>query len=837
MNTGDGDASTEADRTSAMSGVKRKYSESPSRSDGDDNNDSNEEDDSETESMIQEVLEEQHNTRTKELSLTGMRNNPSDRLFFLDVVGEMDEIWPVGSSSPDVLKAIKMLERLPYVAGCLKPRLDEANELLSTTPSSSSRLRAELSREEKQVLDNLKDEKFKEMFLRELQEKLLSEARGKMVSTLNSVQVPTGIVRQQLQALAGLSQAEGTFTRTSQRASQSESVTSRGFNVLETQKIYSVILTNSVDIRDKLPDLSKQPSDEIGQKLQSVAHGFDGYQSEATFLTSEAKGYKMKVLNEMALLRQHVCPMSAQPDKNKSQSRQDGSPKARDAPGAWAHEVDGTQPYVQLLLEAIGECWETSVSSSGSPAKSSVRKEAAITGTEYRRKRTMDFLLQKEGRWNSVIFDDTLTVPMEVKPGSRTSQGPTVLLDEARDQVLSRLAKHLFIGFNFAGFGVPCHSTGIVANMAAVQILQLRYENVGTMNAKLTLYKSDFLPLMTLKNYKRWAQSADTKAKEFRELEEKLFGPERKGGIGESGVPMGMQALFNLIGQLSRKLRGLSVDADNEILGDLLGTGATAVVFRRGGASAARQDSVVKISKFGFGKYIANELRILRQLADNGQGSENRHLPKIVPSDVTDNVQLKTKLGDVCTPLHAIEMSPVGKDAKLVFSTLSSGQSMDANLQLVYSGIMSALNHLHSMKICHFDVSPKNIIIADNGARAVLIDFSISDKCEKSIKGFRGTPNYVHREVFRCYLHNGKEWNALPHHDKAGLGFTLAFFANRCVRSWDVDGFPKRKRAPKVEEEELLVLVMETRLDHAKTAVENCAIKKDIEGLLHCDYK
>ena len=73
---------------------------------------------------------------------------------------------------------------------------------------------------------------------------------------------------------------------------------------------------------------------------------------------------------------------------------------------------------------------------------------------------------------------------------------------------------------------------------------------------------------------------------------------------------------------------------------------------------------------------------------------------------------MKIKLGDVSTPLPAIKISPVGKDAKLVFSTLFSGQSMDANLQLVYSGIMSALNHMHSLKICHFDVAPQNIIIA-----------------------------------------------------------------------------------------------------------------------------
>lgn len=52
------------------------------------------------------------------------------------------------------------------------------------------------------------------------------------------------------------------------------------------------------------------------------------------------------------------------------------------------------------------------------------------------------------------------------------------LLAEGRDQVLGHLAKYLYVGFKFAGFGVPCHATGVVANMAAVQFLCLQYKNV-----------------------------------------------------------------------------------------------------------------------------------------------------------------------------------------------------------------------------------------------------------------------------------------------------------------------------------------------------------------------
>ena len=56
--------------------------------------------------------------------------------------------------------------------------------------------------------------------------------------------------------------------------------------------------------------------------------------------------------------------------------------------------------------------------------------------------------------------------------------------------------------FNFACWGVPCHITGIVVSMAASQMLQLRYENVGSPDAKLVLYRSKLMPLMKVGHLK-----------------------------------------------------------------------------------------------------------------------------------------------------------------------------------------------------------------------------------------------------------------------------------------------------------------------------------------------
>ena len=130
---------------------------------------------------------------------------------------------------------------------------------------------------------------------------------------------------------------------------------------------------------------------------------------------------------------------------------------------------------------------------------------------------------------------------------------------------------------------------------------------------------------------------------------------------------------------------------------------------------------------------------------------------------------------------------------------------------------------------------------SDPGAsnrRAALIDYSIASCLYKKIKGFRGTPNYAHRIIFESTLCNQRMWRPEPKHDKAGLGFTLAYFANRCMRSWDVGNYPKTMSTPKDDDKKLLRNVMNTRLEKAQLAlsdIENCELKQGIQELLNCD--
>jgi Protein kinase domain len=453
---------------------------------------------------------------------------------------------------------------------------------------------------------------------------------------------------------------------------------------------------------------------------------------------------------------------------------------------------------------------------------------------------------QKEGRWEAVIIcDDILTVLIEVKALRRQQFGIMRLLHEARDQVLSHLAKHVFTGFAFAKYGVPCHATGVIANMAAVQVFHLRYENVGTPIASLKLYQSSLLPLMSLATFKRWAVGNKEQITEVESLKQILFGSDGLGGMDDNSIPRGIRILLNLMNQPSKTLHGLSVDAVNCNIGAQLGTGATAVVFRRvqtTGGVEEELNSVIKVSRYGISTGIANELKILRAL----EGTTNEHIPTVIRS-----VDLEVRFGSVLTKLPAIETAPAGRNVVSFLLSSSSCTAKDECLRLVLDGITAALKYMHSLKIYHCDVTPKNIAIAttsdstaaaeSSGPRAVLIDYSISvSPTLKKLKGFWGTPNYVHRGIFLSTLCR-TGWTPTAAHDFAGLGFTTAFLANGCVHTWSVGKYPRTNGDPKRLEADKadLVAVMNERLKKAVSAVKAVSIaddrKRSIKELLLFD--
>jgi serine/threonine protein kinase len=112
-------------------------------------------------------------------------------------------------------------------------------------------------------------------------------------------------------------------------------------------------------------------------------------------------------------------------------------------------------------------------------------------------------------------------------------------------------------------------------------------------------------------------------------------------------------------------------------------------------------------------------------------------------------------------------------------------------VKILLDGIVSALEFMHSRSYCHCDISPRNIVLAeynDVGSgggvqpRAILIDFATARKIDENVSGFVGTPNYVHRYLFECFLQGRTPYKPQPSHDLAALGFTLAYFINSCRR-------------------------------------------------------
>lgn len=776
-----------------------------------------------------------------------------DKPAYEALLGKVQElICSINATGQAGRDAIETLRETPYLAECWKHRLDSAfkymkslDNLQETSPT--------LTQQEIRLLNSMEDGTREEMKQILINSKINSKLKDislelitELTTDLTPVREALGRVRVQLLMLANLSQAEGTTITQSSRVSKSQRTqdsapsTPRGdFQKAEPQGVYRHVIAHPQDIKDALPTVFEWPRTEgAKEKIKSAAQTFDKFLGSATILRGGDED-KQKLQDGLNCLRGRLeLPTSG------------STTNSMYAPGPMVKEEEGTQPFFQLLLEAIGGCFAPSAALSASPLKNHIGKEKTLPQTTSRQKRKIDFLLSKEGKWEAVVFDDTLTVPVELKRGFRTDKSPRALLEQAAQaQVLSHLAKFLHVGFTFCHYGAPCYATGLVGNMAMVRVLRLGYENCFSKDARLVLWQSGLLPLMFRANFQRWTKDlanlkTATLKNKFADLEKELFGRDGLGGMID-GVPAGMVVLGNLMERPSSDLYGLSVETKSEVLGDQLGAGATAVVFRRAQeANTTHPNSVVKVSRYGFGKYMENEIKVLQKLATQ---VNSVHIPSLVneSDSVIKGGKLRIMLGSVPTELPAIETTPAGKKADLLFLASSEVDSLQTRLRLVLDGIKAALEYMHKRRICHCDVTPKNMIIAggdDDDRRAVLIDFSISSEMEKNLKGFHGTPNYAHREIFSCHF-TSKKWKPRPDHDKAGLGFSLVFFANGCVRPWNVGNYPKvapKSTDPRASAQCDLENTMNDRFSSALGTLENLEVlddqlKNDIKELLHCD--
>ena len=669
----------------------------------------------------------------------------------------------------------------------------------------------------------------------------------------------TNKVNEALRAFSGLSQAEGTAhqqlgTGTLERVNKEIKEEKEVFH--QCKKLKSIpgtanndpqfeimpmpatankddplfeIMENTRDLKEvlslELPKADSEKSKKLVKRLAFVGKCINSYFDAAEIIKhdhnfSSAK-YKMTIQQSLDSFYEivHNCLRLDKFDAIPTWS-------AQIVPGAYAFEVEGTEPWLSTITRLIGECLELPYQivdqKSGiiSPDKCQQRNQSIVTNTERdkpRATRRCDMMLTKDRRFVFLIYDDAMQLGGEAKPGSRKSTGPIQLLREAKDQGLSHAAKSVMVGFNFAGAGVPTHATVFVINMACIQVLQLRLKDVGTPDVKLVLYESKYHPLLGIEQYNKWAQSAaPVRMEDFTEMREMLY---RTGDTGKNdGIdefPSGLRVICALMRCRRKELFGPSIDAHNNILGDILGSGTFAVVFRH----KEEESHVIKLSRYGRVRDLSNEAAILDELGEHSA----INVAKLVHKMSLLEVSFK---GNVTWKLPFIVTSPFGKSSLLACTVAraSGKDSFEEWLLGVVQGLKEGLRFIHERKIVHFDVNPSNVIIHQKGQKEipVLIDYSIaaktlsSESTVKKLDGFRGTIDYAHADMFAKYPN--KKWMVEKKYDLASLAFTMAVFANGGNRPWkSILGFP---RSLKKEDKGLLQAALTPRHMCAKKIFE-----------------
>ena len=607
--------------------------------------------------------------------------------------------------------------------------------------------------------------------------------RGEVLASLSSIAGQVKVIYYQLMVLSGLNQGDPppTGSLTGEAQEMSELVTNDGESGLpqfiENFRILEDVCRGSSPLEDFLQ------SNHDDSNLRTFSQNLKKYLSEAEILNksdipkdTNSEKYKELMNGSLPLFRSQLLGDMQLEEEVDSLSELSSKSK-KYVPGPRSTEIAGAQPYLLALLQSLGICRELSDSTheaeesecSDSPAKSHIGSSRMLIKTLLRKKRIMDKSLFAPGRYVYFFRDDAIEIPVEEKSGERCDQNPDALLEESVAQIVSHLAKHVGVAFNFAGFGIDSFATGLVLTPAYVKIVRLRLENMGTTDATLSLEQSRCLPLMSEKHFDRWC-GGDPKEKErWVNLREELFK-----GSKDQMIPPGLIALWNLMGTTRKKLFGPSNGFAADELGNMIAYGSYATV-HEGHVKDERGEqvhhTVIKVSRYGAKGQIDRESQVLKAL--NGQ---------IVASSVHKNIPtwISDKAIEICIDgvrklLPALTTKPRGIEVQIAL--LSNPDLLDE----VGQQMKAALDFVHRSGYLHNDVTPKNIVIVDE-KYPMLIDFGIATKKGETVKGFRGTACFVHRSVFEKF--SRRAWKPNESHDFTSLGFTMAALAARKPLPW-----------------------------------------------------
>ena len=514
----------------------------------------------------------------------------------------------------------------------------------------------------------------------------------------------------------------------------------------------------------------------LNEELKKINTKFQDYVSSATLLTKKEGGIKGFV-NTFEKFLQSSSEVATYNHGEQTYY-----------PGIEAEEVACVQPFLKGLLCALGNMaaeadWDTKHQSSSefsptnsSPTKSNVLSNRIISSTDKRRRRIVDKSLSTHNRYIFLFRDDCIEIPVEVKPGKRAKMTSTDLLKECKNQILGHLAKHVSVGFNFMEIGIDTKATGVVITPCCVEFVQLCLENIGTPAARLAIYETGPLPLLSLDNFLKWkGKEISSTAKENVPTQKKkakietaytAFGYDK--AVTATDVPLGLVALANLMTMERKDLMGHSAQFElKEKKADLhlLAWGSFSLIYKCQ-AQDQEEPCVKKISRYAFKKVLDNEKKVLQELRD---------VSHVVTLQDTDHVNIK--IGTVFEKVPSLTLTPLGLKIEIYLLNVKNNGTFDLSKRIKDMGakLRTALASIHEKKYVHNDISPKNIIVHKD--EPYLIDFGIASRTDRQIKGFRGTPHFTAKTIFMKYP--GKSWTSKSHFDFCAFALSMAWLAGQ----------------------------------------------------------
>jgi Protein kinase domain len=447
-------------------------------------------------------------------------------------------------------------------------------------------------------------------------------------------------------------------------------------------------------------------------------------------------------------------------------------------PAPDSSEVDFVQPYLLGLLRALGtsvsaaqrlgaqnRAANASLNSSTLPPEHQIKSGRRFVSNPVRHKRTPDHTIAVDARHIYMLRDDTTEITVEEKTMFTSDHMPIQLIESAKDQVCSHLAKQVTVGSTFMGYGIDTCATGAIVTPACVVLLQLRLRGTATPDIHLELLQTSYLPLLSQANYNQWMKAVRSHSKQRQEASDNLrclLYPENS--RDDKKVPTGLLALARLMTSSRDELFGPALFTgalkaktsriEDVALGAMIGFGAFATVYK----CTTPEGYVAKISRYGAKREMDNEANVLRDL-------KKLKVAEGIPS-VLDCTTIIVDLLGLTLRLNALLIKPFGISLPVAMAEDPS------RFPIIFDHLSKALQSVHACEYFHNDVSPKNLLWDRIADRAFLSDFGLASKGGERVFGVRGNLLYIHRDIYE--QHPAKAWIPEAKYDNVALYFSLA---------------------------------------------------------------